>query len=177
MKVPSDAERGGDFSDLCPGTDCPHQADGSAFPGNMVPIDPNAQFLLAVLPQANGTNNGFPTYTNSTSLPTTWREELMRVDHNITDNYRLTFRYIHDSWKTIMPGLAVGRGHQQLPERADGFRGPGHELRGAPDSEHLAQLAERICGQLHGGPHYFDDYRSDGVAFGFHNGVAVSQWF
>ncbi len=44
------------------------------FPGNIVPIDPNAQFFLAVLPQANGTNDGFPTYTNSTSLPTTWRK-------------------------------------------------------------------------------------------------------
>src|SRR2546429_3740318 len=34
------------------------------------------------------------------SLPETWREELVRIDHNITDNYRLTFRYIHDSWQT-----------------------------------------------------------------------------
>ena len=43
VKVPSNAERGGDFSDLCPGTDCPHQADGvTPFPGNIVPIDPNA---------------------------------------------------------------------------------------------------------------------------------------
>ena len=25
---------------------------------------------------------------------------LDRIDHNITDNYRLTFRYIHDSWQT-----------------------------------------------------------------------------
>jgi Carboxypeptidase regulatory-like domain/TonB-dependent Receptor Plug Domain len=125
VKVPSDAERGGDFSDLCPGEDCPHQADGSAFPGNVVPIDPNAQFLLAVLPQANGTNNGFPTYTNSTSLPTTWREELVRVDHNITDNYRLTFRYIHDSWKTIVPGPLWGASTSSFPNVQTGFAGPG----------------------------------------------------
>jgi hypothetical protein len=125
VKVPSDAERGGDFSDLCPGPDCPHQADGTPFPGNIVPIDPNAQFLLAVLPQANGTNNGFPAYTNSTSLPTTWREELVRVDHNITDNYRLTFRYIHDSWQTITPGPLWGAGTSSFPNVQTGFAGPG----------------------------------------------------
>jgi Carboxypeptidase regulatory-like domain/TonB-dependent Receptor Plug Domain len=138
VKVPSDAERGGNFSDLCPATptflvadfnNCPFQtSDGTtatAFPGNIVPVDPNAQYLLAVLPQANGTNNGFPTYTNSTSLPTTWREELIRVDHNITDNYRLTFRYIHDSWKTIVPGPLWGAGTSSFPNVQTGFAGPG----------------------------------------------------
>jgi hypothetical protein len=125
VKVPSDAERGGDFSDLCPGGDCPHQADGTPFPGNIVPIDPNAQFFLAVLPQANGSNNGFPTYTNSTSLPTTWREELVRVDHNITDNYRLTFRYIHDSWKTVKPGSLWGANTSSFPNVQTNFVGPG----------------------------------------------------
>ena len=125
VKVPSDAERAGDFSDLCPGDDCPHDASGNPFPGNIVPIDPNAQLLLAVLPQANGTNNGFPTYTNSTSLPTTWREELVRVDHNITDNYRLTFRYIHDSWKTIVPGPLWGASTSSFPNIQTNFVGPG----------------------------------------------------
>ncbi len=125
VKVPSDAERGGDFSDLCPGPDCPHQADGSPYPGNIVPIDPNAQFFLAVLPQANGTNDGFPAYTNSTSLPTTWREELIRVDHNITDNYRLTFRYIHDSWNTIIPGSLWGANTSSFPNVQTNFVGPG----------------------------------------------------
>ncbi|MEQ1472535.1 MAG: carboxypeptidase regulatory-like domain-containing protein, partial [Candidatus Acidiferrum sp.] len=130
VKVPSTAERAGDFSDLCPDPSgsfdsCPHQADGSAFPGNTVPIDPNSAFLLAVLPQANGTNNGFPTYTNSTSLPTTWREELVRVDHNITNNYRVTFRYIHDSWKTITPGPLWGASTSSFPNVQTGFAGPG----------------------------------------------------
>ena len=125
VKVPSDAERAGNFSDLCPGPDCPHDASGNPFPGNIVPVDPNAALLLTVLPQANGFNNGFPTYTNSTSLPTTWREELVRVDHNITDNYRLTFRYIHDSWKTIVPGPLWGASTSSFPNVQTGFAGPG----------------------------------------------------
>ena len=125
VKVPSDAERAGNFSDLCPGPDCPHDASNNPFPGNIVPIDPNAQYFLAVLPQANGSNGAFPTYTNSTSLPTTWREELVRVDHNITDNYRLTFRYIHDSWKTIVPGPLWGAGTSSFPNVQTNFAGPG----------------------------------------------------
>ena len=177
VKVPSDAERGGDFSDLCPGEDCPHQAGGAAFPGNIVPIDPNAQFLLAVLPQANGTNNGFPTYTNSTSLPTTWREELVRVDHNITDNYRLTFRYIHDSWKTIVPGPLWGASTSSFPNVQTGFAGPGTSFVARLDREHHAQLAERVCGQLHGGPHYFDGHRAGGIASGYTGGSLFPNGF
>ncbi|MDP9339899.1 MAG: Plug and carboxypeptidase regulatory-like domain-containing protein [Acidobacteriota bacterium] len=131
VRVPSDAERGGDFSDLCPDPsgsfdNCPHQADGvTPFPGNIVPVDPNAALLIGILPQANGTNNGFPTYTNSTSLPTTWREELVRVDHNITNNYRLTFRYIHDAWKTITPGPLWGASTSSFPNVQTDFAGPG----------------------------------------------------
>jgi hypothetical protein len=125
VKVPSAAERSGNFSDLCPGVDCPHDANGNPFPGNIVPVDPNAALLLTVLPQANGTNNGFPTFTDSVSLPTTWREELVRVDHNITDNYRLTFRYIHDSWQTITPGPLWGAGTSSFPNVQTGFAGPG----------------------------------------------------
>src|SRR5215469_11889595 len=42
--VPSDAERTGDFSDLCPGADCPiDPATGTRFPGDIVPIDPVGQ--------------------------------------------------------------------------------------------------------------------------------------
>src|SRR5208337_3771206 len=54
--VPSDAERTGNFSDLCPGPDCPVQPAflngapnpnaGQPFPGNQVPVDPAGQALL-----------------------------------------------------------------------------------------------------------------------------------
>ncbi len=145
VKVPSAAERMGDFSDLCPdpnGTfaDCPHQADGTPFPGNIVPIDPNAQFFTAVLPAANTTNNGYPAYVTSVSLPTTWREELFRIDHNITDNYRLTFRYIHDSWKTVIPGSLWGANTSSFPNVQTQFAGPGTSF--------VARLAAQITPSL-----------------------------
>ena len=43
--------------------------------------------------------------TASPMQPTNWREELVRIDHNFTDNVRGTFRYIHDSWDTVTPCL------------------------------------------------------------------------
>jgi hypothetical protein len=40
-------------------------------------------------------------YTAAPSQPTNWREELVRVDHNINDRMRVMFRYAHDSWDTV----------------------------------------------------------------------------
>ena len=111
--VPSAAERGcagatstctpgafGDFSDLCPGVDCPTDpSTGTAFANNLVPIDPSAAPLLAMIPlPAGGSTN---LYSAAPSQPTNWREELVRVDHNFSDRFRAMFRYAHDSWDTV----------------------------------------------------------------------------
>jgi Carboxypeptidase regulatory-like domain len=137
--VPSNDERNGIFNDVCPsysGTtpvdttgypDCPTQqgSGGMAFPNNtLTNISSNAPYLLNLIPQANGAKNGFPAYYNTTSVPTTWREELIRVDHNITDNYRLTFRYIHDTWQTVTVTPLWGNG-SSFPNVQTNFVGPG----------------------------------------------------
>lgn len=119
--VPSDAERAGNFSELCSPTagvidntnfpDCPvNPATNQRFPGDTVTIDPVGQALLSLIPTANTTHGGFPAVLQTVSLPETWREELVRVDHNINDNYRLTFRYIHDSWQTQTQNPLWGNG-------------------------------------------------------------------
>jgi hypothetical protein len=118
INVPSDAERGGNFSDVCPGTDCPNV-------GAAVPISATGQALLALIPKANTTLGGLPAFAQTVSTPTTWREELVRVDHNITDNYRLTFRYIHDSWSTVVPNPLWGNGTSSFENIQTGFVGPG----------------------------------------------------
>jgi Carboxypeptidase regulatory-like domain/TonB-dependent Receptor Plug Domain len=123
--VPSDAQRAGNFSDICPGSDCPKDpSTGNPFPGNVVPIDPVGQALLSLIPSANTTHNGFPAVLQTVSLPETWREELIRVDHNITDNYRLTFRYIHDSWQTQTQNPLWGNG-TSFEDINTEFVGPG----------------------------------------------------
>jgi len=127
VNVPSDAERAGNFSDLCPGTDCPiDPSTGLRFPGDTVPIDSVGQTLLSLVPKATPglLNNGFPAVVQTVSLPETWREELVRIDHNITDNYRLTFRYIHDSWQTQTQNALWGNG-SSFEDINTNFVGPG----------------------------------------------------
>ncbi len=120
QNVPSVAERGGNFSDLCPGADCPSVGNPVA-----VPISPVGQALLALIPTPNSTLGGFPAFAQTVSTPTTWREELVRIDHNLTDNYRLTFRYIHDSWSTVVPNPLWGTGTSDFQNIQTNFVGPG----------------------------------------------------
>jgi hypothetical protein len=116
--VPSAAERTGDFSDVCPNAGVPSGTDplidcptdprtGAKFDGSLgpLPIDANAAAILAEIPVPNAPGSlcgqGIVACFNSSpAQSTTWREELVRVDHNFTPNERLTFRYIHDSWQT-----------------------------------------------------------------------------
>lgn len=129
QNVPSDAERAGDFSDLCPGPDCPSGGPSIA-PTTM------GLALLQMVPHANGFNGVYPdggpnaeqplpAYINTISLPTTWREELIRVDHNLTDGERLTFRYIHDSWKQVTPQPLWSQYSTSFDNINTNFAGPG----------------------------------------------------
>jgi hypothetical protein len=134
--VPSDAERAGDFSDLCPDIydptnglhDCPNVPNPAA-----VTIDPVAQALLPMIPTANTTNGGYPAYIASVSEPTTWREELIKVDHNVTSKMRATVRFIHDSWQTVRPTTLWSCGDDPsgdcaFPTIQTHFQGPGVSL-------------------------------------------------
>lgn len=49
----------------------------------------------------------------------------MRIDHNVTDNERLTFRYIHDSWSTVVPNPLWGVGTSDFQNIQTNFVGPG----------------------------------------------------
>jgi len=104
VAVPYSAERTGNFSDVCPGQDCPKDpVTLLPFPGNQVPVEPTgtANALLGLIPVATNDVPGSATFNATTTQPTSWREELVRVDHNINTNNRVTFRYIHDSWNTV----------------------------------------------------------------------------
>ncbi len=138
QNVPSTAEAGGNFSDICPAyaagvpvnltnfPDCPTQlgSGGLAFPNNQVSVSPTGQTIAGLVPAPNTTNNGFPAVSQFVSLPTTWREELIRVDHNITSSERLTIRYIHDSWQTTTPNPLWGNG-SSFTDINTSFVGPG----------------------------------------------------
>ena len=136
QQVPSGAERAGNFSDLCsptPGVidkvnfpDCPvNPATSTRFAQDTVTPTSVGGALVTLIPTANATSNGFPAVSSTISTPTTWREELIRIDHNLTDNHRLTFRYIHDSWSTVVPNALWGNGTESFNNITTNFVGPG----------------------------------------------------
>jgi hypothetical protein len=124
--VPSVQERMGDFSDQCPGDNCPSVGPNLTAAG-FNPNDPTVQGLLSEIPlptQGSGANSKF---VASPVQPTNWREELIRVDHNLTDKQRVTFRYIHDSWDTIT-AVPLWTNQGSFPTIQTAFKGPGLAL-------------------------------------------------
>ena len=138
LPVPSIAERGGDFTDICSlGTaDCPNVGANitglPAFTANQA----TAQALLTMIPEPNGpgaatcipgdaTNPCF--FTSSPAQTTNWREELIRVDHNFNEKVRATFRFIHDSWQT-QTAVPLWTNQGSFPTIGTAFKGPGVSL-------------------------------------------------
>jgi hypothetical protein len=127
LQVPSVASRSGNFTDICQTSpkDCPTDpSTGLRYPGDQIPFNPNdvnVQALLALIPEPNAANNFF---TSAPIQPTTWREELIRVDHNLNSKQRVTFRYIHDSWDTVN-AVPLWTNVGSFPTVQTNFKGPG----------------------------------------------------
>ena len=71
---------------------------------NLIPL-PNAPFgcnvsLANFNPASPDPSDPNRCYNTAVSPSTYWREELFRIDHTLTNNVRLSFRYIHDAWDT-----------------------------------------------------------------------------
>jgi Carboxypeptidase regulatory-like domain len=149
QNVPSDAERTGNFNDVCPVytgasfdptayPDCPSQPlnPGTPFVNNTLPATTSTTVpaLLSMIPKANNTlgvygsgqasGSPLPAYIANPSYPTNWREELIRVDQNFSENERLTVRYIHDSWSTINQGPLWGVYNNTFDNTNTNFVGP-----------------------------------------------------
>ncbi|HKV81719.1 MAG TPA: carboxypeptidase regulatory-like domain-containing protein [Candidatus Sulfotelmatobacter sp.] len=157
IPVPYSAERTGDFSDVCSPTitaDCPiNPATGLPFPNNQVSVTPQAQALLPLIPVGNIDTPGAAQFNTNVSLPTNWREELVRVDHNITEHHRATFRYIHDSWTTLEPGSIWDT--TNFPTSQTFFNGPGVSM--------VARLTSTISPSLLN--EFVASYTTDHISF------------
>src|SRR5437899_1102533 len=146
LSVPSTLERQGDFTDQCPnanassGTDpfanCPVVAgftDGTGHTPNLNvvpgfnPSDPTIQGLLSEISPPTGGSGTDSVFVASPVQPTNWREELIRIDHNLTDKQRLTFRFIHDSWDTVT-AVPLWTNQGSFPTIQTAFKGPGVAL-------------------------------------------------
>ena len=83
---------------------------GTPFPNNTIPaalIDPNAVAYLAtgIVPKPN-TANGQVITTAPT--PLTVRDDVVRIDHRITDKWQILGHYIHDSVTQAQGGPMLG---------------------------------------------------------------------
>jgi hypothetical protein len=89
---------------------CPTCVQGQAWPGQIVPaalFDANALAYLAsgIVPKPNTANDQF---LGQASLPIDVRDDVVRVDHRITDKYQLLAHYLHDSVSQAFPAPMVG---------------------------------------------------------------------
>src|SRR6267143_4935291 len=142
--VPSMAERGGDFGDVCgvQSVDCPTGGPVISSSPQFIANQTVAQGLLAMIPQPTGSNastclagstapvgsaNGPCYFDASPAQATNWREELIRVDHIFSDKIRGTFRFIHDSWQTTT-AVPLWTNQGTFPTIGTAFKGPGVSL-------------------------------------------------
>jgi Carboxypeptidase regulatory-like domain/TonB-dependent Receptor Plug Domain len=164
--VPSLAERMGNFSDVCPFVlpgfqadfkrsaypDCPalgidqNSGKPQTFQGNQIPIDPNAATILGtnVIPAPDSTvgcNSSIGSCFDAVVSPSTyWRQELFKIDQNITPSMKASFRYIHDSWDTTILTPQWGTIRNSFPTLQSSFTGPGTSM--------LAHLTNTISPSL-----------------------------
>jgi hypothetical protein len=96
---------------------------------------------------------GASAYVANTPTPTNWREELLRIDHNINTKNRVTFRYIHDSWNYIEPTPIWSNAN--FPTTRTFFDGPGISM--------LARLTSNISPTLLN--EFVVSYTADHISF------------
>ena len=128
--VPSVEERAGNFSDVCdvsPDPPCPNV--GADLTGLQAFQDSQsvAQALLATIPLPTEGTGVDSQFVGNAPQPIDWREELIRIDHNINDKNRATFRYIHDSW-VKQNAVPLWTNVGTFPTIGTDFKGPGVSL-------------------------------------------------
>lgn len=104
VRVPTAAERNGDFSALLPTTiirdvnNCLGNGTGSPFPGNIIPSRCfyGGGQILNFYPQANVAGNSQFNYTSQRSSSYPRREDILRLDYIISENTKLSGRLIRN---------------------------------------------------------------------------------
>jgi hypothetical protein len=130
---------------------------------SLIPAANNFSGVAGVYTAGAAAGNNIPAYVANPSYPTTWREELIRVDQNITDNERLTFRYIHDSWNTIVQGPEWGVYNNTFDNTNTNFAGPGTSF--------VARLTSNISPTLLS--EFVASYTADHISFTNASNVAL----
>jgi len=114
-------------------------------------ISPSATALLGngLIPLPNSTTGCTSSigscYTAEVSLPTFYREELVRVDHSLTNKEYLTFRYIHDEWNETAPIPQYATTTNSFPTIRNNFEGPGTSVVARLTSQLSAQWSNEVA--------------------------------
>lgn len=118
VRVPTQAERNGDFSQTTDGTGnlvlirdplstqpCTAANRAGCFPGNVIPrtrLFADGARILGIFPEPNDTVGGARyNYSSQFSNRTPRREDIIRVDWNLSQKTRLAGRYIQNSERTV----------------------------------------------------------------------------
>ena len=113
--VPTLEERQGDFRARGAGADGLFGTADDAiidplsslgFPDGIIPrsrIDANAAKFISIYPAPNFQGVGALNYTSAVPGHQNWREELIRIDHNLSDRWKLYARYAQDSSTIVNP--------------------------------------------------------------------------
>jgi carboxypeptidase family protein len=106
-RVPTAAERAGDFSNPIPGCNPGTPIDpltGQPFPGNIIPanrISAGGALMMQNMALPNTTpSSGCNNWTEAVATPISWRQENARLDWTINSGTRVMLRYTQDSWKS-----------------------------------------------------------------------------
>ena len=100
---------------------------GNAFPGNVIPsnlLDPNAILFMGTgnIPKPNTGSASNPQYIASPTQPTYVREDVVRIDQDITNKMHLMGHWMHDQMsQTIIPTMWSGDSYDTV---GDMFNNP-----------------------------------------------------
>ncbi|MEK7409225.1 MAG: carboxypeptidase regulatory-like domain-containing protein, partial [Acidobacteriota bacterium] len=153
--VPTAEERRGDFRALGPGRDGAFGTEddpvidpttGAGFPNGIIPdsrIDPNARKLLDLFPLPNFRGPGAINYTSAAPSQQHWREELVRIDHAFSPNFKVYGRYLQDTADVRNP--YGGSGYTSITTR---FPGIGATTSDRPGKNFVANLTNVISPAL-----------------------------
>ncbi len=118
-RVPTLAERQGDFSGVRPGcgfgTDIPvDPVTGLPFPGNVIPADRLSEaglLYLQLFPVPNTSlGDSCLNWVEPVNTPIDWEQINTRLDWSITDSSRFLLRYTEDSWVNAAPNAGETNG-------------------------------------------------------------------
>lgn len=141
-RVPTVAEKGGDFRDLA---GCPNAVADFGFPAgglqdpangdipfstpNVIPtnrLSPAAQVVLKAYPDPTNPDPCAKTnFTKNFGVPTNWREENIRGDINLTKSLTAMMRFTNDSWTLGPPDGGFGWGNNNLGPIGQDWSQPG----------------------------------------------------